>query len=222
MVALKPRQGVRHEEAPDLVAPVVEDQRAPIHVRALTRISVLVEVRAVELRQRERVPREVRGHPVEDHADAARVQVVDEPREVLRRAVAVRRRVEPRDLVTPRAVERMLRQRHHLDVREAHLEHVVRQLRRDLPVGERTIAILGHTPPRTEVHLVDRHRPVKPAGLLAAAFHPRVVRPAERRRVAHDRGVVGRPLEVRAVRIGLQPQMTTHVPDLELVQLTLP
>jgi hypothetical protein len=50
---------------------------------------VLVQVGAVELGQREAVAREVGRHPVEDHAEAALVQVVDEPREVLRRAEPV-------------------------------------------------------------------------------------------------------------------------------------
>jgi len=37
---------------------------------------VLVEVGAVEVDEPVRVPREVRRHPVEDHADAATVEMV--------------------------------------------------------------------------------------------------------------------------------------------------
>ena len=99
---------------------------------ALARVGMLVEVRAVEEAQAVRVPREVRRHPVEDHADARLVQHVDEVHEVLRRAVARARREVAGALVAPGAVERVLHDRHQLDVREAHALHVVGQHRGDL------------------------------------------------------------------------------------------
>ncbi len=52
---------------------------------------------------------------------------VDEMPELVRRAEAARRRVVIRDLITPRPFERMLRHRHQLDVRVAHLDHVRQQ-----------------------------------------------------------------------------------------------
>ena len=52
------------------------------------------------------------------------------------------------------------------------LVHVLGQLRRQLAVGERAVAVLGHAPPRAEVHLVDRHRRVeRVAPLRALAIH---------------------------------------------------
>ena len=69
----------------DLVAPEVEDERAPVGVRAAARVGVLVQRRAVEARERPVVAREVRGDPVEDHADAALVQAVDELAQVVGR-----------------------------------------------------------------------------------------------------------------------------------------
>ena len=47
-------------------------------MKALARVGVLVEVRAVEKGQAVLVGREVRRHPIENHADAVLVQVVDE------------------------------------------------------------------------------------------------------------------------------------------------
>ena len=85
MVAVAPGQRVCDQEAPYLIAAVIKNERAPIHVRALPRVGVLVQMRTVELREREGVPREMRRHPVEDHPQAALVQVVDEEGETLRR-----------------------------------------------------------------------------------------------------------------------------------------
>ncbi len=64
-----PVESVREQEVPHLVAPEVEDERAPVGVRAAARVGVLVKGRAVEVRERELVARKVRGHPVQDHAD---------------------------------------------------------------------------------------------------------------------------------------------------------
>jgi len=52
-------------------------------VRAAPRIRVLVELRAVEESERPVVAREVRRHPVEQHADPVLVQPVDERAEVV-------------------------------------------------------------------------------------------------------------------------------------------
>ena len=68
-------RALREQEAAHLVAAVVEDVAAPVGVEALPRVGVLVQVRAVEVGQAVLVGREVRRHPVEDHADAVLVQV---------------------------------------------------------------------------------------------------------------------------------------------------
>ena len=103
---------------------------------ALARVGVLVQMRAVEARQPVLVGGEVRGDPVEHHADAALMQVIDEVHEILRRAVAGARREIARDLVAPRAVERVLHHRQQLDVGEAHVGHVVGELMRHLTVAQ--------------------------------------------------------------------------------------
>ena len=84
VVLAQPVQRVGDEEVAHLVAAVVEDQRAPVGVRAAARVGVLVERGAVEAGEREVVAREVRRHPVEDHAEPVLVQAVDERAEVVR------------------------------------------------------------------------------------------------------------------------------------------
>ena len=58
---LEPVDRVGDEEVPDLGAAVVEDERAPVRVRAEPGVGVLVERGPVELGQRPGVAREVRG-----------------------------------------------------------------------------------------------------------------------------------------------------------------
>ena len=204
MILLEPEQRVRQQEVADLVAAVVEDQRAPVLVLALPRIRVLVERRAVEARQAVRVLRKVSGHPVEDHAEPGLVAGVDEELEVLGRAEAAGRREEAEHLIAPRSGERMLHHRQQLDVREAHLLDVGHEAVRQLAIGEEAVAFLGHARPRSEVHFVDRHRPVEPARpARGARRHPVAVAPVVARDVVDDRRGLRRRLERDAERIGL-------------------
>jgi hypothetical protein len=175
---------------------------------------VLVQRGAVEPGQRPVVAREVRGHPVEDHAQAALVQAVDEGAEIVGLAEARRRGEVPGDLVAPRAAERVLHHRQQLDVREAHVGRVVRELVGQLPVAERAV-VVHVPPPRGEMHLVDRDRSGEGVGLRARA-HPRVVAPLVLRAV-DDRGVLRRDLGRERQRIGLELQLARLRADLVLV-----
>ena len=101
VILLQPEQRVRNEERANLVAAEVEDQRAPVAMLAQPRIFVLVKRGSIEERQSVRVLRKMRGHPVHDHADARLVAAVDEIHEILRRAVARRRRKVSDHLIAP-------------------------------------------------------------------------------------------------------------------------
>ena len=125
---LEPVERVGVEEVAHLVPAEVEDVGAPLLVPAALRVGVLVERRAVEHRQRPLVGGEVAGHPVEDHADPGLVQPVDEQPEAVGVAEARVRREVRRHVVAPRAAERVLHHRHQLDVGEAELGEVRRQL----------------------------------------------------------------------------------------------
>ncbi len=109
---------VGDQEVAHLVAPEVEHVRAPLGMFAAPGIGVLVQRSAVEPAEAPLVTREVRRHPVDDHADAALVQRIDEARQPARIAEASGRRVVPRHLIAPRATERMLGHRQQLDVGE--------------------------------------------------------------------------------------------------------
>ncbi len=173
VVSLEPEVRARREECAHLVAAVVEDGTLPLGMETQPRVRMLVEMRAVESREAVRIVREVRRHPVEDHADAGLVQRVDEVHAILRRAVARGGREVARGLVSPGAVERMLGDGHELHVREAHLRHVVGEMRGDVAiVRQRPV----RAPPRSQVKLVDAQGRVHRVVLVARA-HPLLVAP---------------------------------------------
>jgi hypothetical protein len=133
---LEPEQRVRDQEIAYLAAAEVEYVGAPIELLAAARVAVLVQRGAVEAAERELVLREVRGHPVDDDADAGVVQRVDEVAEVVRVAEAGRRRVVRRHLVSPRPAERVLGDGQELDVREPARGDVVDELLGELAVRQ--------------------------------------------------------------------------------------
>src|SRR2546423_4302466 len=133
----EPEEGVCDEKVSDLVATVVEDERAPVGVLAESRVCVLVECGAVEAPQGPGVFREVRGNPVHYDADALSVKVVNQKTKVVGVSVARGGRVVVRDLVAPGAAVRVAFEREGLDVREAQRTAVVRERGRGLAVRER-------------------------------------------------------------------------------------
>jgi hypothetical protein len=215
VVLAHPEQRVGDQEVPHLVAPEVEHQRAPVRVRAAPRVGVLVQRGSVEARQRELVAREVRRHPVEDHAEPVAVQAVDELAEVVRRAEARRRRVVAGHLVAPGAAERVVHDRQQLEVGEAHVLRVGGELVGQLEIGQRAAVLERIEPPRAEVDLVDRHRLVERRRRVAP-LEPLRVAPLVLRLV-HDRGGLRRLLGLERVRVGLVEAVAVRPRDLVLV-----
>jgi hypothetical protein len=155
----QPEERICEQEVLHLGATEVEHVRAPVGMLTAPWVVVLVERRAVEARERPRIGGEVRGHPVEDHADPVRVHVVDEVTEVVRRPHRRQGRVEPGDLVPPRARVGVVHHRQELDVREAEVADVRRQLIGELPPAQ--AASVGRAAPGRRVQLVGRQRPLQ-------------------------------------------------------------
>ena len=142
---------------------------------------------------------------------------VDEQLEVFGRTESAGRRKKPDHLIAPRSRERMLHDRQQLDVGEAQIPDVGRQALGELAIGQVAVAFLGHPRPRSEMHLVDRHRLVEPFAVRLPRRHPVVVLPLVAADVAHDRRRQRRRLEGHRERIGLLQQPALGRPDLELV-----
>ena len=215
---LQPVAGAGDQEVPDLVAPEVEHQRAPVGVLALAGVGVLVERGAVEAGQRPLVPGEVGRHPVDDHADAAAVEVVDQVAEPVGVAVAGRGGEVAGDLVAPRRHVGVLGGRQQLDVGEPEVGDVVGQLLGQLAVVE--AAPVGVAHPRAEVHLVDRHALVPRAG-RGPLGHPAVVLPVVGG-AEHDAGVRRRHLGGLGERVGPEAGLAVGPDDLVLVAVPGP
>ena len=192
------RRGEQQVSRGDLA--VVEYARAPFLVLHLERIGVFVQVRAVKLDQSAAVLREVRRNPVHDNAQTGLMRLVDQVHQILRRAVAACGGKVADYLIAPRAVERILGQRHKLDVGVAHFLDIRHKLVRQLAVGVE-VAVLVHLP-RAEVAFVDVDR-IGIRQVLFTPVQPRGVAPFVAVEVIRLGGVARTGLEMEAVRVGL-------------------
>mmetsp|Transcript_21602 Transcript_21602/g.51265 ORF Transcript_21602/g.51265 Transcript_21602/m.51265 type:complete len:788 (+) Transcript_21602:524-2887(+) len=213
--ALDPVERTADQELAHLGAAEVVDQRVPVAVEAFLRVGVLVEPRAVEFGQAMGVGREVRRYPVQQQAQPVVVHRLHEAGKALGRAEAGTGRAQPEGLVAPGAVERMLADRHQLDVREAEVGRVARKLLGQFVPGRE---LARHpAPPRRRMDLVDADWRLAPVGPLALA--------RQLRRLGQGRDDAGRfGAQLRAPRIGVgleRQQRAAAVDDLELVQVAL-
>ena len=159
---------------------------------------------------------EMSRHPIEDDPQARIVAGIDQRGEVGGTAEAARGREQTSRLVAPRAVEGMLADRQELDMGEAHVARVGRQFLGQLAIAEPTAAFVRPTPPRSQMHLVDRNGPVEPidAGRRRSGSRQCVA-------VDHDRGGLWPQLGRPGDRVRFQRQhVAAGADDLILVLVT--
>ncbi len=176
---------------------------------ALPRVGVLVEMRSVEEPEPVLVVGEVGGHPVEQDSYASLVQRVDKEHEVVRRSEAARRREVADRLIAPRPIEGMLSDRQQLDVRVAHLAHVLCQRWRHFPVREPPVPLIRRAAPRTEVQFIHRHGRRQHV-CVPPTFDPCVVAPTVAIQFGHPRGRAWSNLGRKTVRIGALRHELVH------------
>ena len=156
MVVFEPEQGVVDEKSGHFAATKVINRRIPIGMKTATAIRVFVQRCTVEHGQAVCVGRKMRRNPVENHADAIFVRVVDQPRKTVGRAKARSRRVHAHRLITPRRIQRMLGHRHNFNMGKAQIFDVGDQAFGQLVVGEEQTVFIAL--PRTQMHFINADR----------------------------------------------------------------
>src|SRR5690606_1461059 len=119
VVTVEPEERVGEQIIRNFPSPEIVDQRVPIPVKTQARVLVLVERRAVKTGQTVRIGGKMRGHPVDDHAEARLVRTIDKAREVRRTAETAGRCVKSDRLIAPGTGKGVLADRQTLDVGEA-------------------------------------------------------------------------------------------------------
>ena len=202
----------------DLATGEVELVRAPVGVNLVLKQHVAVKGgKAVG------VGAKTAGHPVHDHADARLVACIDKVHELLRVAIARRGGIVAGRLVAPGAIEGMLHKRHDLDMRVAHVVHVVHELDRQVVVGVKLAALRGEgvhgawvvavlvrlalrriavALPRANMHLVDVER-LRHVVVAGAALEPRGIVPLIAVECPQHARRSRRALGLKGIRIGL-------------------
>src|SRR5205807_2362796 len=101
VIAIEPEKRIADQKIDDFLPSEIVDRGVPIGMKSLSRIGMLVERRAVEMREPVRIDREMRGHPIEQHANARAMTAIDESRKAGGLAEAPGRREETDRLIAP-------------------------------------------------------------------------------------------------------------------------
>ena len=150
---------------------------------------MFIKMRAVKQGQPVFVGRKVRRHPIQQDAQALVVGGRDQRTEFFGCAVADGGGVHANGLIAPRAVKRVFGDRHHLDMGEAHVRHVIDQIAGQFFIRQGAVA-LGALP-TGKVHFIDADRHVSRL-VRGAVCHPRIIFPDVARNFAHNRSGLGR------------------------------
>ncbi len=216
MVFLQPEHSAGNEETHHLRPAIVEHQGAPLLVLALPGIGIFIAGGAVEFGKASRVPGEVPGHPVHNHADAHLVAAVYKAHKVMGCAIPGGGGKISHHLVAPGAVIRVFRQGHELNMGEAHIPHIGNQLIPQLFIGEH--AAICVFPPGTGMHLIDIHRLVI-VGVPGLLVIPGLVVPLIPLQVIPPGGRAGPRFAVAGIGVCLVGILSPCCFDIKFIQL---
>ena len=204
VVFFHPVNGVGDEEIVYLIFTVIKYFRSPVRVFPFSGVSVLIEGFSVEFREAVGVPGKMGRHPVKNDADAFFMQVIDEIHEFLWRPVTGGRGKIARDLISPGAVVRMLRDAHQLDVGVSHIGYVIRQFLCSFHICIAAVFLRSVFPaPGSKVNLVNAYWRVQGIG-APPFFHPGIVTPLEAGDIGGDRSGSGPVFRAECIGIRLK------------------
>ena len=127
MILIEPEQGIADQEVLNLIATVIKNECIPVRLFPLLWICVFVEVRSIKIAESCFILWKMRRDPIQNHADALLMKVVDEIHEIGRRTKPAGRSKVTDDLVSPGTIERMFHDREKFDVRKTSVMDIIGQ-----------------------------------------------------------------------------------------------
>ena len=127
MVFIQPEKRIADQEIFNLVAAVIENERAPVLMFPQAGIFMLKEAASVIAGQAMSVLGKMSGHPIQNHSDSGLVAAIDKIPKLVGISKPARRGVVVHHLITPGTVEGMLHHRHELNMCEAHFLYIGNQ-----------------------------------------------------------------------------------------------
>ena len=204
MELFHPKQTIGKQEIADLTLIVIKDICTPMRMFSTSWIRMLIQWLSVKHTKSVRIFREMCRYPVQDHANPLVMHIIYKIHKIIRIAISSGWSIITRYLISPRAVKRMLRNSHQFNMCISHFMDILRDHWRKLSIGEESIIIIFHTfSPRTQMHLIDRHRllPQRLSRLLGTVMHPAVIIPMIYIQICHNRCVIWTQLSTVSIRI---------------------
>ena len=215
MIFRQPVVRRRLHEAADLASRENEVTGAPLTLGDIA-VRIFVERRSVIHPQAVIVECKMRRNEVKDHTDAGLMQAVDQHFQLLCGPVSGCRREIAGSLIAPASIERILGERHHLDVRVIVFLHIFNQRVRELLVGIPAVRVRRVRLEGPEMTLIDIERLVIAARALV---HPLLIVKCIVIHSPHNRRELRTKLHAESVRIAVLNSSVLPVDD-EFVHLS--
>ena len=219
MIMLDPEQCIGDQEILHLRLAVVENLRPPVRVLALSRICIFKCRCPVKVCQPMRILWKMRRYPVQDHADAIPVQIIDHIGKILWRAIAGSRRIISGHLIAPGSVKRMLCNPHQLHMGISHLLDIIRNGMGKFTIRIKSLILCARmTHPGAHMYLIDRQRILLLIPLFSL-LHPLLVRPFQIGNIGHSGSRTRTPLRIICKRIRLKNPLSCLCLNTEFIQI---
>jgi hypothetical protein len=116
MILAQPEQRIGDQEVAYLTTPVIKDQGTPFFMFTFTSIGIFIEMSAIKVTQRMSIFRKVSWNPIQKDTNPLLMHIINEILEIFRWTKATGWSIVARDLISPRAIKRILGNRHQFDM----------------------------------------------------------------------------------------------------------
>ncbi len=149
MVFLNPENGIGNQKTANLVSAVIKDLGSPLLMFAYSWIGMLVKCGAVKPRKAMRIFGKVGWYPVKNYPNATLVTVINKIHKVFRAAISSSRCIITGDLISPRTIVGMSRNREEFYMGKSHFLHIFYELMGKLPIVKPAVVLFFNPYPRS-------------------------------------------------------------------------
>ena len=156
MILIHPENSIGNQKALYLGTAIIKIGGTPASIICSLRIVGFIQIPAIKISQTMIILTEMTWYPVHNNTDTCLMCLVNQITQIIRSTKTAGSGIVASSLIAPRAVERMLTQRHKLYVGIIHILHIVNKLVSQFPIGQGLA--LSIPPPGAKVNLIGQHR----------------------------------------------------------------
>ena len=156
MELFNPEQGIRNQEVPHFIFPIIKNLCSPIRMFSLSWICVFISRSPIEIRQSMSIPREMCRNPIQNYANLILMKMIDHPCKVFWSSISRCRCIISRHLIAPGSIKWMLCNSNQFNMRIPHILQIRCRFLCELTIRIEALILSSRMPlPGTNMRLVN-------------------------------------------------------------------